>query len=565
MHISLDSALGRQRRLNSVGESVFQIAPDAAAGYSLRSLTGGDPSVVRVRRESDNGERDFNASGVSSGELVNWVNQQITPPLDLRELTATGRDGPIIEAAAAYSLRNLSDSYTGSVVEVRRSSDGALRSFTAAEVTDGTLVAWVGAGNNGTVSKWYDQSTTSGVPNANHAVQTDAASQPRIVIDGELIMNAKGFPSIAQYRGGAGTNANRLFVINNGLPVLNSTHFAVTQYNRQFSYHLIGTAAAGSSRVGRYSSDQFRISQGGTTALSGAVFPTSVVKLATVNNAASGGTTTGFVDGVQAFSANLADPSSTGLVYKYLFRGDNDSSGALLYSEFIYYSSDQSDNRTALEANIGEVYGIAGIPAYDNTVNGFVETWYDQSGNGNNATQLTAGSQPKIVSAGTLVTNAEGNPALQGATGKSFGLSAITGLDVSIFFVGAVPSSFQAITGWDTNLHMIRFSSSNWEFVANTTDPGNMDWNSALTSGDTALFNFTRSSGTVTGYANSVASDTTSNANSNPFGLNRIFTRSNVNYNDYVGKASELIIYNSDQSANRPAIEANINNQYDIY
>ena len=43
MHISLDSALGRQRRLNSVGESVFQIAPDASAGYSLRSLTGGDP------------------------------------------------------------------------------------------------------------------------------------------------------------------------------------------------------------------------------------------------------------------------------------------------------------------------------------------------------------------------------------------------------------------------------------------------------------------------------------------------------------------------------------------
>ena len=143
MHISLDSALGRQRRLNSVGESVFQIAPDAAAGYSLRSLTGGDPSVVRVRRESDNGERDFNASGVSSGELVNWVNQQITPPLDLRELTATGRDGPIIEAAAAYSLRNLSDSYAGDVVEVRRNTDGALKDFKASEVTDGTLEAWV--------------------------------------------------------------------------------------------------------------------------------------------------------------------------------------------------------------------------------------------------------------------------------------------------------------------------------------------------------------------------------------------------------------------------------------
>ena len=84
MHISLDSALGRQRRLNSVGESVFQIAPDASAGYSLRSLTGGDPSVVRVRRDSDNGERDFRSSEINSGEMVSWVNQQAIKPLDIQ-------------------------------------------------------------------------------------------------------------------------------------------------------------------------------------------------------------------------------------------------------------------------------------------------------------------------------------------------------------------------------------------------------------------------------------------------------------------------------------------------
>jgi len=110
MHISLDSALGRQRRLNSVGESVLQIAPDAAAAYSLRSLTGGDPDVVRVRRESDNTEKDFSGSQIESGEMARWVNEQPTLPLDLRELDAnTGeRDGALIEAAAAYSLRNLS-------------------------------------------------------------------------------------------------------------------------------------------------------------------------------------------------------------------------------------------------------------------------------------------------------------------------------------------------------------------------------------------------------------------------------------------------------------------------
>ena len=71
-----------------------------------------------------------------------------------------------------------------------------------------------------------------------------------------------------------------------------------------------------------------------------------------------------------------------------------------------YLQLDQSDNRTAIEANIGEVYSIdlpSGVdPGFDQ-VDGFVETWYDQSGNGRDATQATAGSQPKIVDGGALV------------------------------------------------------------------------------------------------------------------------------------------------------------------
>ena len=147
MHISLDSALGRQKRLNSVGESVLQIAPDAAAAYSLRSLTGGDPDVVRVRRESDNTEKDFSGSQIESGEMARWVNEQPTLPLDLRELdTNTGeRDGALIEAAAAYSLRKLKEDFTGDVVEVRRNVDGETEGFTADEVTDGTLESFVNA------------------------------------------------------------------------------------------------------------------------------------------------------------------------------------------------------------------------------------------------------------------------------------------------------------------------------------------------------------------------------------------------------------------------------------
>ena len=166
MHVSLDSALGRQRRLNSVGESVLQIAPNAAAAYSLRSLTGGSPKVVRVRRASDNGERDFTSAEINSGEMVSWVNQQTIAPLDIKELEADGRTGDFLIAKAAYSLRSLGtrqatitssgdtdgDTSGKFVVQVRRSSDDALKSFTAAEITDGTLLAFVG-----TLRRWVRQ------------------------------------------------------------------------------------------------------------------------------------------------------------------------------------------------------------------------------------------------------------------------------------------------------------------------------------------------------------------------------------------------------------------------
>ena len=77
MHISLDSALGRQRRLNQVGETINSIAASAAA-YSLRSLTGGDPRSVRVRRDTgggagDNDEQDFTVSEINSGALTTFV------------------------------------------------------------------------------------------------------------------------------------------------------------------------------------------------------------------------------------------------------------------------------------------------------------------------------------------------------------------------------------------------------------------------------------------------------------------------------------------------------------
>jgi hypothetical protein len=84
-------------------------------------------------------------------------------------------------AAAAYSLRNLTITNDAPVVRVRRSSDNTEQDFTAAQVTNGTLTTFCGAGN-GFVRTWYDQSG-----NGNHAIQATTGSQPQIVSSGALI------------------------------------------------------------------------------------------------------------------------------------------------------------------------------------------------------------------------------------------------------------------------------------------------------------------------------------------------------------------------------------------
>src|SRR4051812_44954889 len=62
--------------------------------------------------------------------------------------------------AAAFSLRKIVPTYTGSAIQVRRSSDDAMQNigFTACGFLDtAALKTFVGA-NNAFVATWYDQS-----------------------------------------------------------------------------------------------------------------------------------------------------------------------------------------------------------------------------------------------------------------------------------------------------------------------------------------------------------------------------------------------------------------------
>ena len=92
-------------------------------------------------------------------------------------------------AAVAYSLRNLVGTSNPNVVRVRRSSDNTEQDFTAAQVINGTLTTFCGAGN-GFVRTWYDQSG-----NGYHAQQATTANQPQIVSSG-LLISKNGKPAM---------------------------------------------------------------------------------------------------------------------------------------------------------------------------------------------------------------------------------------------------------------------------------------------------------------------------------------------------------------------------------
>ena len=64
-------------------------------------------------------------------------------------------------------------------------------------------------------------------------------------------------------------------------------------------------------------------------------------------------------------------------------------------------------NSSNSEADIGFVNNVldtASLLSHCGSGNGFVTTWYDQSGNARNATQTTAANQPQIVSSGSVIT-----------------------------------------------------------------------------------------------------------------------------------------------------------------
>jgi hypothetical protein len=142
--------------------------------------------------------------------------QQQPIPTDSRLLDT------VPDAVLAYSMRllrtahSVEDTTPGSVtfgstdsylLQIRRSNDNAVSSFTDTEVTDGTMQTWVGSDNYGYVTIWYDQSG-----NNLHAIQTTAANQPYAVLNTGQIHTVSGQNREGIFFRQPGPDNNRWFI-----------------------------------------------------------------------------------------------------------------------------------------------------------------------------------------------------------------------------------------------------------------------------------------------------------------------------------------------------------------
>ena len=92
-----------------------------------------------------------------------------------------------------------------------------------------------------------------------------------------------------------------------------------------------------------------------------------------------------------------------------------------------------SDNAEQDIGFVGNVLDTANLLSFCGAGSGFIRTWYDQSGNSNNANQTTAGNQPKIVSSGALITY-NGKPTIQKGSDEYLLVNDAASLDLTAFY-----------------------------------------------------------------------------------------------------------------------------------
>jgi hypothetical protein len=236
-----------------------------------------------------------------------------------------------------------------------------------------------------------------------------------------------------------------------------------------------------------------------------------------------------------------------------------------------------SDNT---EQNIGFSSGnldTTALTTFCSGTNGFVTTWYDQSGNGYNATQTTGLFQPQIVSSGSLILE-NSKPSLQfdGSVNSlsvgNFALYSNTNGQsiISVFKALNANTNKQIISKYNASQSKRQWFLSNDNYNVQelaTSFNGNNLAQGVNTQTQQLFFgNWIPSTSTIlyqnntNSYSATTAATDISTTDASVLIGASLDTLSNVFAN-----IQEIIVYDFSQSSNRSGIQTNINTYYAIY
>ena len=247
-----------------------------------------------------------------------------------------------------------------------------------------------------------------------------------------------------------------------------------------------------------------------------------------------------FSDGYAAYSLRLLDCNYAGSCIRVRRSSDN---------------TEQDIGFSGVQVDTAAIKTFVGTTGSDN---GYVVTWYDQSGNGRDMAQATSTSQPAIILAGVVQRQGTNNmPSLYFDGGDYFTSSFLLAQPSTHFIVakndGTADRHFVDGTGGTRQLvgvsggNLITYAGAVLTFGANSTA-----FNLYTAIFDGASSTITRNgAGTVTG-------------NAGAFSLGG--TPSIGNFTGKItGYMSEVIFFSASKASDQTGIEGNINTYYAIY
>jgi hypothetical protein len=254
------------------------------------------------------------------------------------------------------------------------------------------------------------------------------------------------------------------------------------------------------------------------------------------------------------------------------------------YSGYCVKVQRATDNTQQDIGFIGGIVDTASIRAFATGGNGFIAIWYDQSENTNNATQGT-GFQPIFFRSDTFVTvekngvrklalDFDPNPlSLVLPTGFLNGATSLSYFQVAQIndYASSNGGVFGPSTTNSVGLEILQHTIVSFRSFLRVNGTGrNSNSGAAYQLWDDATPSLTSIFGNstdVTAYKNSSAVTLTSSAAMPALNFNGVYVMGyyNSSVTDMRGLFLELVIYDTNETANRSTAETNINTFYSIY